>query len=560
LVIFPFSKKVVLLITVGVGLAVFAGAQVSTQDLFMQAQFIEYIRLRNQASLQIPYGVKGQTFIRNNRSKLTVSLKGLCNIDPPLHKIWERAEIAFAFSQWLDASSMYATLIHVDSSCCDAYFRLSQCHMARNDLVAASRVLALAEKRFPAHPLLNPSFGELYILLSLPGTALYYFEREMILRPKNPEGLLGASWAAYELGENTKAMLYLKRGAELLARQIAEGSVSPLAPTIDYIYVFESLLYSKLNQNERSMDAIRQLNGVEKGDIEALRSYWVGIYYYNKGERYYPRAKRNIKKAAGTGLYIDPGILRQLGVRSDPTDFKGMVLRQNYSRVPTHPSSAKSLLLRKADTFFQNQQLAAAVQGYATCIQEDSSNIAAFERLGECYRNIGRNDDAVGIYELATRRFPKEIKFHLLLAREFLRIGETERAILTYRKAIMVDKKNYQAYYGACLALLHQGEYRKALDLWNSGKGFFPQYETVFLSGIIYFGLGYYDAAVPALSNSSLNKNPISKYYLSLSYHFMEDQEELAASNMLDAIKLGAIVNSETVKMVGLDPAVHRSY
>jgi tetratricopeptide (TPR) repeat protein len=286
------------------------------------------------------------------------------------------------------------------------------------------------------------------------------------------------------------------------------------------------------------------------------------MYFYNKGERYYDKARRNIQRASGSGVYVDAAILQQLGLRSDPTDFKGMVLRENYSKMTTRTRSAKSPLLTKADTLFQNRQLNAAAEMYANCIQLDSTNLAAFGRLGECYREMGWQEEAVAIYRLANRKFPQEIKFTLLLARELIRNGHTEESILTYQRAIRLDRKNLKAYYGACLGLAHKGEYRKALDLWLSGKKHLPQYKTEsqFLEGVLSYHLGYYHVAVPALDNESLNSNSISKYYLAMSYHFLKDHEDSAAGNMLDAIKLGAIVSSETVTLVGLDPAVHRSY
>ena len=86
----------------------------------------------------------------------------------------------------------------------------------------------------------------------------------------------------------------------------------------------------------------------------------------------------------------------------------------------------------------------------------------------------------------------------------------------------------------------------------------------MFMSGMLHYSLGYYHVAAMSLSSRQLIEDAASNYYLSLCYHHLEDQEEQAqaraASSMIDAIKLGAIVSAETVKMVGLDPAVHRSY
>ncbi|HWA33513.1 MAG TPA: tetratricopeptide repeat protein, partial [Cyclobacteriaceae bacterium] len=481
-------KKILLLAAVGISFHIMAGAQVATQNLFRRSQYIEYLRLRNlAASQQTQRFVSGQTMTPGGVPLKTelVEFNVKCKTNPTIHNAWLKGEVHFAFSRWKEAGEVFSELIRGDSSFCDAYFRLSQCYVAQNNLAAGYGILVLAKKRFPDNPLLNLGFGQLYLFLSFPRTALYYFEKQIILHPNDPEGFLGASWTAHELNDDVKAILYLKKGRDLLTNQIidATGGLTPvtslapvarnpLGPTLDYLYLFESILYNNLNQNEKSREALRHLTNQDQQEISVFRNYCVGMYYYNKGEKYYHKAKRNISKAAGAELYVDPAILRQLGIRTDPTDFKTMVLRENYSKLPLKRRSAKSPLQIKADTLFQNRYLDAAAETYTQCLQEDSSNLIAFERLGECYREMRRQDDALAIYRLASLKFPEEIKFTLLLAREQVRAGQISQAVSSYQTAIAADKKNYQAYYGACLALAHQGEFAKALEVWNSGAGF----------------------------------------------------------------------------------------
>ncbi|MEJ0056037.1 MAG: hypothetical protein WDN75_10485 [Bacteroidota bacterium] len=48
-------------------------------------------------------------------------------------------------------------------------------------------------------------------------------------------------------------------------------------------------------------------------------------------------------------------------------------------------------------------------------------------------------------------------------------------------------------------------------------------------------------------------KNGVGRYYNGLTNHFLGQDEE-AAENIFEAIKLGATVSPETIEMVGLDP------
>jgi hypothetical protein len=552
-------------------------AQIPTQNLFRRAQFIEYLRLRNQSGVLTPNSANGSTIYpsRPESASPLVEFKVNCKPEGVIFRTWLIGEMHFAYSRWTDAAEVYAGLLRMDSAFCDAYFRLSQCNVAQNNLGAAYNILTLARTKFPDNPLLNLGFGQLYTLLSYPKSALYYFEKQTILHPADPEGYLGASWVLSELGRDEDALVYLKKGRELILVQIndAVGNTSFLppalsfnstvrpGPSIDYLFIFESMLYHNLNQNENSAKALQHLSGSYGDDVDAYRGYCQGMYYYSKGEKYYDRAKRNIRNATAAGIYVDRQILLRLGIHSDPTDFRAMALRENYNDDFSHGRWSREQF-ESADSLFQNGLFAAALPIYSQQFQQDSTNMMALARLAACYHGLGQQAEAIQKYTVATHLAPGNVKFRLLLARELFRANKTDEAIIVYQQAAAIDKKNFQAIYGACLAMAHAGDFQGALAFWLSAKkqAHYKIRDGCFIEGTLYYMLGFYNAAYANLSHPALAKHASSKYYLALSYYYLGEQyEEQASSAMLDAISLGAIVTPETESLVGLDPNVHHN-
>src|SRR5258708_2838653 len=115
-------------------------AQIPSQNLFARAQFIEYQRLRNQTWRQ------GNVQVRRIDKYVEFPVK--CTMPDKGWQLWLKAEGFYADLHWEDAAKLYSAFIKVDSSFCDAYFRLAQCYVVRNDLVSAFRILKIVERKF----------------------------------------------------------------------------------------------------------------------------------------------------------------------------------------------------------------------------------------------------------------------------------------------------------------------------------------------------------------------------------------------------------------------------
>ena len=189
---------------VGFGIAISLNAQVPSQNLFRRAQLLEYQRIKNQSR------------IRNERVEFPL----MCSLPAKEQGLWSQAESFFAYLQWKDASKLYSAFIQQDSSFCDAYFRLAQCYVARNDLARAHNLLQIAKRKFSKNPLLYLGLGQLYTLLGYPREALRYYEEQIKLFPNDPEGFLGGSMALCDLDRNEEAIDYLEKGKKLLTARI----------------------------------------------------------------------------------------------------------------------------------------------------------------------------------------------------------------------------------------------------------------------------------------------------------------------------------------------------
>lgn len=524
-------------------------AQIPTQNLFRRAQYIQYLRLQRPRALDGPL-----SYAPYYLPQFPIT----CDVPKTTYDLWLNAEVSFARTSWYDAAKIYQGLIQTDSSFCDAYFRLAQCYVARNNLAQAHKILSIAARKFPTNPLLYTGLGQLYIFLGRPLNALAYFNTQMSLFPRDPEGYLGACWCQFELRDYQASVSNLEIGRDLLIMQINQAATfgaptaeQTLATSIDYLYIFESMLRFKLNENENAWQAVQMVQTESDPEVHAFKRYCEGIYFYNKGEDYYDKAKKKLMKVAPAGIVLDEQIAREVGIKVDPADLRSLVLLERYNdKLKSAPQKSATPL---ADSLFQNRKIAEASIQYNVALQNDSSNCHTLLRLADCYNALKRDEEALELYRYALRKFPNEPKLALLVARQLVQLKQYDAAIEAYLDAAKLDKKDPRGYFGACLIMACTNQFRRALDLYNANLSYLDKSKFNWVKGMLYFKLN-----LPVLALQSLPEEHTvySNYYRGLSYRLVSGDtwNPKAAEHIIEAIRLGAIVDAQTMEMVGLDP------
>ena len=93
-----------------------------------------------------------------------------------------------------------------------------------------------------------------------------------------------------------------------------------------------------------------------------------------------------------------------------------------------------------------------AEAAYARAIHNDSSNLTALNNLARLLTKQGRTDEAIPLEKHVHRIRHKNPYYHALLADEAMLKKHYLNAIEHYKKAIKLDKKQHQFYFGLAVA------------------------------------------------------------------------------------------------------------
>jgi hypothetical protein len=105
--------------------------------------------------------------------------------------------------------------------------------------------------------------------------------------------------------------------------------------------------------------------------------------------------------------------------------------------------------------------------------------------------------------------------------------------------------------------MANQREFEQALNFLSSGQSAGRNNGNIstYLTGILYYQMGYFSDAWKIFSTKNVKGNGMAAYYKALTCHALGKQfDDQAAENIFEAIRLGATVSTETIKMVGIDP------
>ena len=113
--------------------------------------------------------------------------------------------------------------------------------------------------------------------------------------------------------------------------------------------------------------------------------------------------------------------------------------------------------------------------------------------------------------------------------------GEPENALFMYKKAIVVDPKNYKAYYNVANHYFNKGQYNMAL--LNYKKAVTLKKETPYLYNNLactYIKLNEYNKAKSSLNKALLLRNDISDIHYNLAFVYKKLGKQKLAQTYLD--------------------------
>lgn len=554
-------------------------AQVPRQSLFYRYQAMQYQELLRQArSRNIARG----TIVPNPYVEFPVT----CLPGKEVQDTWRDGETFFSRMKWKESLIAYQGAIKQDSSFCDAYFRMAQCQVHMNMLAEAWNTLKLTERKFPSNAMVYLGLGQLSIIMNFPADAIGYFNKMGELDPHNLEYYLGASFALYQVTRYNDALHFLQRGRNTLQTQRNSAptityngrlagpinGVSPLGTSIDngnrnrweYLTIYEAVLNYKLHQNASALKLLRSVsNQNHDQDLEGTRQYFMSLCYLSKGENYASQAQQHLQKAAGLGIQIDEALYDSLGMRYNPGVLSSLMLRSSfpYNRSDQPANKVYRVLDELAQEEFENRNYSNALDKLEKITQEDPSSAKSFLLLAETQSRLNLGSACLTTLETAHNQFPDNEVVQLRLAREYIKNGHLERALVSYLDLIGRNPKSESAYIGAALVLGTQGEIRRGLDILIAyERGHRTTNQVLLLKGVLFHQMGLNSVALQYLSQVQKSKNDaFASYYAAMCFHELGNKyHDLATDNLNKAMALGAMVDDATMLKLGLDPALHR--
>ena len=525
----------------------------------LNAQFINNLFTRYQQNELRKYNDYGR------RTSLTrLPLK--CSTSNTARDLWEKGEAqlnnhamqVLQERRLNDEIKVFSLCIRVDSAFCDAYFRLAQCLFERTDWVGVLNLLNLAERKFPNEPLVYIGLGQAQLYLHYSTQALENFERVIALLPNNEEGYLGASMAAYKMGQEIKALEYLRQGCGKMERStlyLRLFKAILLYDTHETQQAYNLLSYLEnfsASGNTKASSAVLKIDPAIKIDseLDRMKEYYVGLCYAAKGEDFYDKAAHHVNRAKKQGLPVD-SIARILGLAIAVDNPKGQLL-SSYHIERVHDKKKSNPAASEA---FENRKIDEATNLFLQSIKEDSLNLYSYIKLAECFQNKNEPQKALSTYELALKKFPKDNLLATRLTRQLIRVDSLSSALEMTMGNISTSPNKEENYYQAALILYLMNRKSDAINLLkklepsDARKKRSMSWRISFILGEFYFLSGEFDMALPYLQFAIQDgsHDPYLNYYYAKCLVNFNCWSE-AKKYFYDAIELGAIIDKGSVK------------
>ncbi|MFV0342466.1 MAG: tetratricopeptide repeat protein [Anaerocolumna sp.] len=254
---------------------------------------------------------------------------------------------------------------------------------------------------------------------------------------------------------------------------------------------------------------------------ESARDYYKdGMEYFQSGN--YDKAEKSLAKAIELNgdkaeYYIDYGMnLIQLGKYEEAITYfqKGILDKDNL----IVNKNNKMALRGEGIAYLKNHKYTEAIHKFdeALAIEEsDSLNLDILYYKGSAQVKAGLYTEAVGTYTEIIGIKPGDSSSYFTRGEVYGRLGEYELSLSDYDKAIDLDKKNYDYYFGKYFIMLSQQDtdganevLKKALSIKDS-----TQKDKFNIAKVNYYMENYEDAII-GFSEAYSNGFYEAYYYL----------------------------------------------
>ena len=154
-----------------------------------------------------------------------------------------------------------------------------------------------------------------------------------------------------------------------------------------------------------------------------------------------------------------------------------------------------------------------AIESFQQAISQNPENVKAQVYLGVCFLALQQLDKSVEQLEAVIEKHPQELEALQTLAQAYLNRTRTSYTKFqeTFSRIEEIDPDSFRTHQLLAEAYATQGRLNQAIEEYEKAVALNPNAPGVnFALGDLYFGLGQYDKAEPALEKELEDRSPPS--------------------------------------------------
>ncbi|CRY92878.1 tetratricopeptide repeat family protein [Synechococcus sp. WH 8103] len=178
---------------------------------------------------------------------------------------------------------------------------------------------------------------------------------------------------------------------------------------------------------------------------------------------------------------------------------------------------------------YRNNQINEAILSYERALKEDPEFSAALSNLGVALSFVGRNVEAMKVFDKMTLLYPGDIGGHFNTGCLYLKLCKYESAIQSFAHTIKLKKDHCEAYNNCGVAFLKLGKIDLALSHFSAAAEINPRLVDAHLNiGDIFTMKREVDNAISSylLVVSAIPSHPVANYRLGKLYDTLDRPQE----------------------------------
>ena len=135
-----------------------------------------------------------------------------------------------------------------------------------------------------------------------------------------------------------------------------------------------------------------------------------------------------------------------------------------------------SVILAQAQTLHQDNKLNEAMERYETVLELSPHNVDALQGLGLCHAQLKNMYKAIHYFLLALEHPAPDEALHNNLGNAYKAIGQSDKAIESYQKAIRINRNYAQAHHNIATLFATKDQYCEALEHYRIAVNLEPDF------------------------------------------------------------------------------------